>query len=154
MREYTLGSGTKPRAPSWYPMFTIAAPVLAALAVLMHILVGHPVHQTDAGSSMAHGQIGTPDPGVNRAPLMVAMSFDTGSLIPHEVASGRDDAGCSESRWVAQRLDPLLDFVPLASTSIDIVPRVSAVAETLFCRLALPIPDGPGRQALLQRFTL
>ena len=154
MREYTLGSGTKSRVPTSYRMFAIAAPVLAALAVLMHVLVGHPVHQTDVASSMLYGQTGMTDSAMKSAAIVDVMSVDVASSIAHLVVSGRDDVGCSESRWVAQRPDPLVDLNPLVSTSVDIVPRVIAVDENTFCRIALPVPDGPGRQALLQRFTL
>ena len=103
---------------------------------------------------MPYGQTEMSDSAMNRVVIENVLSVAVAPLGTYFGVNDRDDAGCSESRWITQRLDPPLHLVPPPSLSVDIAPRVIAVAENTFCRIALPVPDGPGRQALLQRFTL
>jgi hypothetical protein len=123
------------------------AVLLCCGIVLLHILVIHPLPYTHHVANASHGH------GVVSATTAdVVMTLTVIVQSPDHVA-----IACSNAEWVLPRID---------SSSIDslLEPALDGVMLYLLAFLParpalhrssiLPLPDGPGRQALLQVFII
>jgi hypothetical protein len=115
--------------------------------VLLHILVVHPLPYTHHAADVSHGH------GVVSAAASSAVS--TLSVVvqnPDHVV-----IACSNAEWVLPRIDTSSfgGLLESALASVGLVLLAFLPARIVLHRSSiLPLPDGPGRQALLQVFRL
>lgn len=118
-----------------------AIALLCSAFVLLHILVVHPLPDTHhaADEPHLHGVVST---AAASALTIIVQSPDHVTI------------ACASAEWVMPRIDVtavdgFLDSVPV-SVLLALFPGLAFKQQPY----ALPLPDGPGRQAVLQVFRL
>ena len=128
--------------------------MLAILVVLMHLLIGHPLHQAHT----ADNATGIPAVADTHDPrhhdLSSPMQMQAAAAVAHEVASVHHVTGCATPRWCTQRLDCESEATPPVAIALTNPLFGGTREQSPLPHIDIPRPDGPDRQALLQRFIL
>jgi hypothetical protein len=112
------------------------------LFVLLHLLLVHPMHL--AGLQAQHAADSRHEHSMRPViqPMQATVSIVAVNTATHEMA-------CAAPVWIINRLQVLLDILPVAIAAVLVSVLLNAGWPQLL-RFEVPIPDGPGRQALLQ----
>jgi hypothetical protein len=113
--------------------------VASGLLLLLHLLVVHPLHLSDA---------------IGGEPGHRSHTHDVAERAGVVVSTAGHAIDCAAPSWIAQRPEQLVSVILLAVAVACVVLRAGrrcCIGPAVF---QLPIPDGPGRQALLRRLRL
>jgi hypothetical protein len=112
------------------------------LFVLLHLLLVHPMHL--AGSPAQHA-VGSRHEHSMRP--VIQLTEATVSIV--DVNTATHEMACAAPVWINNRLQVLPGILPFALAAVLVTVLLNAGWRQLL-RFEVPIPDGPGRQALLQ----
>lgn len=71
-----------------------------------------------------------------------------------DITGGQEDTVCMTAEWVSTRTETVAEATPLILVSSLLMSAAPQQGLHSLVPIDIPVPDGPRRQAYLQRFTL
>ena len=120
--------------------------ILICLIVLAHVAMVHSGHASQPSERV---EIHAEHRGASNTEAIAVAPADIVAMVAWD-----DDTSCPSPAWVAQRVSLLADAGLVANVSVSA--EIAAIAPPASPTIGgeLPWPDGPDRQAALQRFRL
>ena len=120
--------------------------ILICLIVLAHVAMVHSGHASQPSERVdIHAQ----HRGASHTEAVAVAPVDIVAIVAWD-----DDSSCPSPAWVAQRASLLADAGLVANVSVSAETVAIAQSASPTAGGELPWPDGPDRQAALQRFRL